>query len=114
MGTDGHAMDRYLRIRCKNLCVVLGIALAAPAAPAAAATDPLLAQQWALEPAAIGAQEAWTQSSGEGVLVAVLDTGLQLDHPDLAANVWTNPREVPATGVTTTRTASSTTSTGRT
>jgi len=91
-------MEKCLRIVGKNLCVVLGIALGAPAAPAAAAADPLLAQQWALGPAAIGAQEAWTQSSGEGVLVAVLDTGLQLDHPDLAANVWTNPREVPANG----------------
>jgi subtilisin family serine protease len=80
--------------------VVLALGVAAPAGTGAAVgTDPMLAQQWALaDPAAIGAQEAWTQSTGAGVLVAVLDTGLQLDHPDLAANVWTNPGEIPANG----------------
>ena len=68
-------------------------ALVAPAS-AAAAPDPLLAQQWALaNPSAVGARDAWTRSSGAGILVAVLDSGLQVDHPDLAANVWTNPDE---------------------
>lgn len=80
------------------LAALVTAALAVPAG-AAATPDPLLASQWALsDPAAIGAAEAWTQSSGAGVLVAVLDTGVQLDHPDLAANIWTNPREVPGNG----------------
>ena len=66
----------------------------AGAAPALAATDPLLVDQWALsEPHAIGAPEAWTQSDGNGVLVAILDTGVQTDHPDLAGSLWTNPGE---------------------
>jgi subtilisin family serine protease len=68
----------------------------AGAAPALAASDPLLPDQWALaEPQAIGVQTAWTQSDGSGVIVAVLDSGVQLDHPDLSGNLWTNPREVP-------------------
>jgi subtilisin family serine protease len=72
---------------------------AAAAAPALAAPDPLLSDQWALsEPQAIGAQEAWTQSHGDGALVAVLDSGVQLNHPDLAANLWRNPGEVPGNG----------------
>jgi subtilisin family serine protease len=72
---------------------------AAGAAPALAAPDPLLSDQWALsEPQAIGAHEAWTQSQGDGVLVAVLDSGVQLNHPDLAGNLWTNPGEVPGNG----------------
>lgn len=32
--------------------------------------------------------EAWTAGySGQGIIIAVLDDGLQIDHPDLAANV---------------------------
>jgi subtilisin family serine protease len=76
------------------------VALAATAAPQAlAAADPLLSDQWALsEPQAIGAQEAWKQSHGDGVVVAILDSGVQLNHPDLAANLWKNPGEVPGNG----------------
>jgi subtilisin family serine protease len=80
---------------------VAALALSAAAAPAAlAATDPMLDEQWALtEPAATGAPEAWTQSRGDGVVVAVLDSGVQLDHPDLAQNLWRNADEVPGNGV---------------
>jgi subtilisin family serine protease len=93
-------MARRLRILGKNLFVVLSLGVAVPGvAGAAAGTDPMLAQQWALaDPSAIGAQEAWTQSTGAGVLVAVLDTGVQVSHPDLAGSVWTNPGEIPANG----------------
>jgi len=92
-------MHSKLTIVCRNLCIGAAIGLAAPAT-ASAATDPLLAQQWGLDnPAATGAQEAWTQSHGAGVLVAVLDTGVQLDHPDLAGAIWTNPSELPGNGV---------------
>ena len=91
-------MDKRLSIFWKNLWIVLAIAFSAPVA-VAAAQDPLMGDQWALSnPAAIGAQEAWTQSSGAGVLVAVLDTGVQLDHPDLAGNIWTNPGEIAGNG----------------
>lgn len=73
---------------------------AACAAPAFAAPDPMLDEQWALADAAmIGASEAWTQTLGAGVVVAVLDSGVQLDHPDLAGGLWTNPAEIAANGV---------------
>jgi subtilisin family serine protease len=92
-------MHKRLTIFCRGLGVVLALALCAPPV-SAAASDPLLSEQWALaDPAAIGAAEAWTQSDGAGVVVAVLDTGLQLDHPDLAGNVWTNPGEIAGNGI---------------
>ena len=92
-------MDKRLSVFSKTLCVCLALGFAVPTANAAAASDPLMADQWALaDPSAIGAKEAWTQSTGTGVLVAVLDTGVQLDHPDLAANIWRNPGEVAGNG----------------
>ena len=47
------------------------------------------------------APEAWDVVKGEDgdVVVAIIDGGTDWDHPDLAANIWTNPGEVPGDGV---------------
>ncbi len=59
---------------------------------AAGAPSPAAGAQWGLS--RIAADQAWDFSTGSAeVLVAVIDSGIDYRHPDLAANVWTNPGE---------------------
>ncbi|MDD2372737.1 MAG: S8 family serine peptidase, partial [Syntrophomonadaceae bacterium] len=43
--------------------------------------------------------QAWGQSQGEGVIVAVLDTGIDITHEDLQENIWVNKGEIPDNGI---------------
>jgi subtilisin family serine protease len=48
----------------------------------------------------LDAPEAWdTQTGSDSTLIAVIDTGVDYNHPDLAANIWTNSGEIPNDGI---------------
>ena len=60
--------------------------------------DPLLGTQPHYD--AIRMPEAWDVVRGDAsIVVQVLDTGIELDHPDLQLNIWTNPGEICGNGV---------------
>lgn len=80
---------------------------------AAGFNDPYRADQWGFEntgdkgwcpTARVGADinvsRAWSLCAGNpDIVVAVIDEAVQCDHPDLAANIWTNPGEVGGNGI---------------
>ncbi len=56
--------------------------------------------KYGTEDADIDALEAWERNDETTIpLVGIIDTGVDLDHVDLADNVWTNPGEIPDNGV---------------
>ena len=69
-------------------------------------SDPQFSAQWALlndgsrggtKGADISATYAWTVTTGsDKVVVAVLDSGVDYTHTDLASNIWIRPNNVPA------------------
>ena len=55
-------------------------------------------QDWSVN--AINAPEAWAQGyTGQGVVVAVVDTGVQFSHPDLNSQIYINAGEIGGNGI---------------
>ncbi|MFE5871288.1 type VII secretion-associated serine protease mycosin [Streptomyces roseifaciens] len=67
------------------LTVLLAATLAVLPAAGTAHADSIRVQEWALD--ALHTEEAWQTTKGDGITVAVLDTGVDDGHPDLAGQV---------------------------
>ena len=78
--------------------------------PSQGSPDDLTEEQWGLKNTGqangtagvdIGAESAWqvTKGSRSGPIVAVIDSGVQVNHPDLAANIFTNTQEIAGDGI---------------
>lgn len=60
--------------------------------------DPGWLQQWG--PQKINAPQAWDLTMGSpDQVIAILDSGVTINHPDLTNQLWVNPGEVPANGI---------------
>src|SRR5436190_4495530 len=60
--------------------------------------DPMYPSQWHMNQ--IKANVAWDRQKGSAsVVVAVVDTGIELTHPDLVGSLWTNPGEIAGNGI---------------
>ena len=75
--------------------------------------DPALASQWhyhstqkgkpvdtSVPGSDINVYDAWKLTTGDpSIIVAVVDEGVAYNHPDLAANMWKNEKEIPGNGI---------------
>ena len=60
--------------------------------------DPKFSKLWGMKK--IGAADAWDKNIGSpDVVLAVLDSGVDYRHEDLAANMWRNPGEIAGNGI---------------
>jgi subtilisin family serine protease len=60
--------------------------------------DPDFSKLWGLKK--IGLETAWDRiTSSSEIVIAIIDSGIDYTHPDLVANMWKNPGEIPGNGI---------------
>ncbi|NCU39633.1 hypothetical protein EOL99_01940 [Candidatus Falkowbacteria bacterium] len=76
---------------------ILSCLIAGPVSAALSPNDPFYQNQWYLH--RIAAEKAWSKAaSSPHTIIAVIDSGIQIDHPDLKDNIWRNQAEIAEDG----------------
>ncbi len=74
---------------------ILFLVLAEPVLASITPNDPFYKNQWYL--AKISADSAWDKiSESPDMVIAVIDSGIDINHPDLLGNIWKNSKEIEA------------------
>lgn len=69
-----------------------------PVTSSGSGADPEFSKQWGMVDNNV--KEAWAKGGrGDGIVVAVLDTGVDYEHEDLVQNLWRNTKEIPGNGI---------------
>jgi subtilisin family serine protease len=107
--TDTEALPRMLTSFSQELAAVSYVDTDYIVYSGATPNDPSFGIMWNLHNTGqtggisdrdIDAPEAWGVTTGtNSVKVAIIDTGVDYTHPDLAANIWTNTKEIPNNGI---------------
>ncbi len=97
--TDYRLKDKSARAQLRKL-VAQGVVHATAAADnpplptrgsGGSGADPKFSEQWGMND--IGVKQGWQKANGTGMVVAVIDTGVDYTHEDLVDNMWRNPGE---------------------
>lgn len=88
----------YMRKIITSFFILSGLIFAGSVSAAITPNDPFFNNQWYL--AKIKADAAWNKvSDSPDAVIAVIDSGIQIDHPDLKDNIWHNRGEIPGDNI---------------